>query len=220
MKKYFKVLKNSALFSNISENDLENILKCLSSKNKFYKKNDFIFSEEDSTNYAGIVISGSVCVIKEDFWGNRAILDKLEVGDLFGEAYALANMDSLPISVIATQDCEVVLINCKKILKTCSNACSFHTRLVNNLMKILASKNISLNQKIYHLVKRTTREKLISYLSEQAEKQKSNIFKIPFNRQELADYLSVDRSAMSHELSKLKNEGIIEFNKSEFRLKE
>lgn len=220
MKKYFKVLKNSALFSNISENDLENILKCLSSKNKFYKKNDFIFSEEDSTNYAGIVISGSVCVIKEDFWGNRAILDKLEVGDLFGEAYALADMDSLPISVIATQDCEVVLINCKKILKTCSNACSFHTRLVNNLMKILASKNISLNQKIYHLVKRTTREKLISYLSEQAEKQKSNIFKIPFNRQELADYLSVDRSAMSHELSKLKNEGIIEFNKSEFRLKE
>lgn len=220
MKKYFKVLKNSALFSNISENDLENILKCLSSKNKFYKKNDFIFSEEDSTNYAGIVISGSVCVIKEDFWGNRAILDKLEVGDLFGEAYALADMDSLPISVIATQDCEVVLINCKKILKTCSNACSFHTRLVNNLMKILASKNISLNQKIYHLVKRTTREKLISYLSEQAEKQKSNTFKIPFNRQELADYLSVDRSAMSHELSKLKNEGIIEFNKSEFRLKE
>lgn len=219
MKKYFEILIKCALFNDISIDDLGSVLKCLSAKDKFYKKNDFIFLEDDKADYVGIIISGSVCVIKEDFWGNRAILAKLEEGELFGETYALADADRLPVSVVATQDSEVVLIDCKKIIKVCSNSCSFHTQLINNLLKILATKNIALNQKIYHIVKRTTREKLISYLSEQAEKSKSNIFKIPFNRQELADYLSVERSAMSHELSKLRDEGIIEFNKNEFILK-
>lgn len=220
MEKYFKILKKCALFNNISTDDLESILKCLSAKDKFYKKNDFIFLEEDKANYAGIVISGSVCVIKEDFWGNRAILAKLEEGDLFAETYALADIDRLPISVIATQDSEVILIDCKKIIKICSNSCSFHAKLIDNIIKILANKNIALNQKIHHIVKRTTREKLISYLSEQAERTGGSTFKIPFNRQELADYLSVERSAMSNELCKLRDEGIIEFNKSEFKLKE
>jgi CRP-like cAMP-binding protein len=219
MKKYFEVLTNCALFNDATSEDLVSMLRCLSAKDKFYKKNDFIFLEEDKADYVGIVITGSVCVIKEDYWGNRAILAKLEPGELFGETYALADVDSLPISVLATQDCEVILIDCKKIIRTCSNCCSFHSKLIDNLLKIIAYKNITLNQKIYHLVKRTTKEKLISYLSEQAAKYKSNVFKIPFNRQELADYLSVERSAMSHELSKLKAEGIIEFNKNEFILK-
>ncbi len=220
MKKYFEVLRNCALFNDISSDDLESILKCLSYKDKFYKRNDFIFLEDDKANYAGIVISGSVCVIKEDFWGNRAILAKLEEGDLFGETYALSDIEKLPISVVAMQDSEVVLIDCKRILNVCSKACSFHTKLIDNIIRILANKNIALNQKINHIIKRTTREKLISYLSEQAERAKSNTFKIPFNRQELADYLSVDRSAMSNELCKLRDEGIIEFNKNEFKLKE
>lgn len=219
MKKYFEVLTNCALFNDTTSEDLVNMLRCLSAKDKFYKKNDFIFLEEDKAEYVGIVITGSVCVIKEDYWGNRAILEKLEPGELFGETYALADIDSLPISVIATQDCEVILIDCKKIIRTCSNCCSFHSKLIDNLLKIVAYKNLALNQKIHHLVQRTTREKLISYLSEQATKYKSNTFKIPFNRQELADYLSVERSAMSNELSKLRDEGIIEFNKNEFILK-
>ena len=220
MKKYFEILEKCSLFNDISEDDIDNILKCLSFKDKFYKKNDFIFFEDNKANYAGIVISGSVCVIKEDFWGNRSILAKLEEGDLFGETYALSDVEKLPISVVAMQDCEVILIDCKKILSGCSNSCSFHTKLINNLIRILANKNIALNQKIHHIIKRTTREKLISYLSEQAERVKSNVFTIPFNRQELADYLSVERSAMSNELCKLRDEGIIEFNKNEFKLKE
>lgn len=220
MKRYFDILKKCALFKEASNDDIGSMLRCLSAKDKSYKKNDFIFLEDDKADYVGIVISGSVCVIKEDFWGNRAILAKLEAGELFGETYALADAERLPVSVIATQDSEVILIDCKKIIRVCTNSCSFHAQLIRNLLKIVANKNIALNQKIYHIVKRTTRDKLISYLSEQAEKYKSNTFKIPFNRQELADYLSVERSAMSHELSKLRDEGIIEFYKNEFILKE
>lgn len=218
MKKYFEVLRKCELFNDASADDLENMLRCLSAKDKFYSKNDFIFLEEDKADYIGIVISGTVCVIKEDYWGNRAILAKLDEGELFGETYALADTDKLPVSVIATQDCEIIFLDCKKILRLCSNSCSFHTKLINNLLKIIANKNIALNQKIYHLVKRSTREKLISYLSEQAEKNHSNTFSIIFNRQELADYLSVERSAMSNELSKLRDEGIIEYSKNEFKL--
>ncbi len=220
MKKYLEVLERCSLFYNISQNDLNSVLHCLSAKDKFYKKNDFIFSEEDTPVYAGIIISGSVCVVKEDFWGNRAILAKLGEGELFGEVFSCAEVESFPVSVVATEDTEIILIDCRKVTTTCSTACVFHTQLINNLIKILANKNIMMNQKIQHIVKRTTREKLLSYLSEQAVRFKSDVFTIPFNRQELADYLSVDRSAMSKELSKMKDEGIIEFNKNEFVLKE
>ncbi len=219
MKNNLEVLKKCPLFDKIAENDMDNMLSCLSAKNKHYKKNDFIFSEEDKPTYVGIIISGSVCVVKEDFWGNRAILAKLGEGDLFGEAFSCAEVERLPVSVVATENTEVILIDYKKIITTCSSTCVFHTRLINNMIKILANKNIMMTQKIQHIVKRTTREKLLSYLSEQAIKCKSNEFKIPFNRQELADYLSVDRSAMSNELCKMRDEGVIEFNKNEFKIK-
>lgn len=218
MKNYLEVLKKCPLFADIDENEIDNMLDCLSAIDKTYKKNDFIFTEEDKPIYIGIILSGSVYVVKEDFWGNRAILAKLGEGDLFGEAFSCAEVDRLPVSVVATENTEVILIDYKKIIDTFST-CVFHYRLINNMIKILANKNIMMTQKIHHIVKRTTREKLLSYLSEQAIKCKSDKFKIPFNRQELADYLSVDRSAMSNELSKMRDEGIIEFSKNEFKIK-
>ena len=219
MKNYLEVLKNCALFDNINEKELEGLLKCLLAKHKTFKKNEFIFCEDDKPTYVGIVLSGSVCVVKEDFWGNRAILAKLGEADLFGEAFSCAEVERLPVSVVASENTQVLLIDYKRIITTCSSACAFHSNLINNMIKILAIKNIRMTQKIHHIVKRTTREKLLSYLSEQALIYKSDRFKIPFNRQELADYLSVDRSAMSNELSKLRDEGIIEFNKNEFKIK-
>ncbi len=219
MKNNFEVLKKCALFEHIAEAEISGLLKCLSAKEKKYKKNDFIFSEEDTPTYVGIILSGSVCIVKEDFWGNRAILTKLGVGDLFGEAFSCAGVKKLPVSVIASDDAEVLLVDYKKIITTCSTACVFHTRLISNMIKILANKNIMMTQKIQHIVKRTTREKLLSFLSEQALKSKSNTFTIQFNRQELADYLSVDRSAMSNELCKMRDEGILNFNKNNFELK-
>ena len=220
MKSIIPKLKKSQLFDRMNDEEIEHCLKCSKSSIVSYKKDEIIFFEEDTPKKLFILIEGSVSICNDSLSGKRNIITTINhEGDLFGETYALSDTDRLPISVIAMQDCEVILIDCKKIIKTCSNSCSFHAKLIDNIIKILANKNIALNQKIHHIVKRTTREKLISYLSEQAERVKSNVFKIPFNRQELADYLSVERSAMSNELCKLRDEGIIEFNKNEFRLK-
>ncbi|OPZ86615.1 MAG: Nitrogen fixation regulation protein FixK [Firmicutes bacterium ADurb.Bin419] len=218
MKKNLKILKTSPLFSDIDEKDLLTMLNCLSARKAVFTKDSYIFTAEGIVNDVGIVLSGSVNIIKEDFWGNRAILAKTQSGELFGEAFSFAGAKRLPVSVVAAEKTEVLFVDFKKITTTCSSSCNFHTQLISNILKILAQKNIMLTQKLEHIVKRTTREKLLSYLSEQAIKHASNNFTIPFNRQELADYLSVDRSAMSNELSKLRDEGILEFSKNNFKL--
>ena len=218
MKKYLNILCASPLFAGINETDLDYMLKCLSARKSAYTKDEYILSTGDAITDVGIVLSGSVNIIKEDFWGNRAILAKVQPGEMFGEAFAFANIQKLPVSAVATEKSEILFVDFGKIATTCSSACLFHTQLIQNILKILANKNIMLTQKLEHIVKRTTREKLLSYLSEQAIKSGSNTFSIPFNRQELADYLSVDRSAMSNELCKLRDEGILEFYKNHFKL--
>lgn len=220
MKNYISVLQICTLFKNLSLDEIDKLLSCLGTKQKTYEKNSFILNTDDNVNDVGIVLSGSVQIIKEDFWGNRAILTNLEAGDLFAETFSCLQTEKLPISVVAGQKSEVLFVNYKKVTTTCSNACKFHNQLIQNMIQILAQKNILLTQKMEHLMKRSTREKLLSYLSTHALKNNSNTFDIPFNRQELADYLSVDRSAMSNELSKMQNEGILKFNKNHFELKE
>ncbi|NLL04690.1 MAG: Crp/Fnr family transcriptional regulator [Clostridiaceae bacterium] len=218
MKNYFNVLSNSPLFAGIAETDLSSLLNCLSAKSATYAKDEYILSADNIIKDVGIVLSGSVNIIKEDFWGNRAILAKIHPGEMFGEAFAFSNVQKLPVSVVTCERSEILFVDFRKITNTCSSACVFHTALIANILKILAYKNIMLTQKLEHIVKRTTREKLLSYLSEQAIKHGTNSFYIPFNRQELADYLSVDRSAMSNELCKLRDERIIEFSKNHFIL--
>ena len=166
----------------------------------------------------GMVLDGSVLVFSDDFWGNRTILAHVERGGLFGEAFSFARVESLPVSVTAAEKTEVLFINCERIITVCPSACEFHNRLVRNMLKILAEKNMTLTQKIGHMGKRTTREKILSYLSEQAKKAGGESFTIPLNRQEMADYLAVDRSAMSKELGRLKEEGQISFHKNQFQL--
>jgi CRP-like cAMP-binding protein len=166
----------------------------------------------------GIVLSGSAFVLQEDYWGNRNILSNIGVGGIFGESFSCAEAAALPVSVIAKEDSVILLINVKKILTICSTACAFHTSLIMNLMRILANKNRYLTRKIEHITKKTTREKVLSFLSECAVQGGKNTFEIEFNRQELADYLSVERSALSAVLSKMKEEGIIDYYKNTFRL--
>ena len=218
MKKDIDILITSPLFTGIDDIDLSSMLNCLSAKKAAFTKDTYILSAGNTATDVGIVLSGSVNIIKEDFWGNRAILAKMQSGEMFGEAFAFARLQKLPVSVVAAEKSEVLFVDFKKITSTCSSSCLFHTQLIQNILKILAQKNIMLTQKLEHIVKRTTREKLLSYMSEQAIKSGTNSFIIPFNRQELADYLSVDRSAMSNELSKLRDEGILEFSKNHFIL--
>ncbi|MDD3350550.1 MAG: Crp/Fnr family transcriptional regulator [Eubacteriales bacterium] len=207
-----------ALFQNVEDKELEALLSCLDAKKVSYRKNQMIYQEEDKITKVGILLSGKIHIVKDDLWGNRTILAGLLTGDMFGEAFSCAGEEKIPANVIAVEDTEVLMIDYKRILTTCSASCSFHTQLIKNMLTILGKKNLQLTQKVEHLTKRTTKDKVLSYLSSEAKRQGKNSFDIPFNRQELADYLAVDRSAMSNELSKMKEEGILTFERSHFEL--
>jgi CRP-like cAMP-binding protein len=163
-------------------------------------------------------LSGQVQIVLEDFYGNRSILAQIGKGNLFGESFAFAENESLPVFVIAAAESKLLFLDCRRLASPCANSCAYHRQLIQNMLKILALKNISLTQKIELVSKKTIREKLLAYLSAEAQKAGKSSFSIPFDRQGLADYLSVDRSAMSAVLSKLRNEGIINFNKNKFEL--
>jgi CRP-like cAMP-binding protein len=172
----------------------------------------------DHIHSVGIVLSGQVQVCQEDYYGNKSIFGNSGPGQLFGESFACAESKSLPVSVITTAESDLLFIDCRRLSAPCSHACAFHGRLIQNMLGIIALKNIALTQKIEITSKRTTREKLISYLSAVARQAGGGRFSIPFNRQELADFLSVDRSAMSAELSKLRDDGVLRFHKNQFEL--
>lgn len=214
----FSALDNCPLFADVSAFEIGAMLKCLGATEKKYKKNEYIWNAEDSVSQVGVVMEGSVNIIKEDFWGNRSILARATEGELFGEAFACGEIERLPLSVVATEDCRVIFFDYGKIITVCDKGCEFHRKLTDNMLKVLAGKNVMLTAKMEHMSKRTTREKLLSYLSQQAIARGKQTFEIPFNRQELADYLSVDRSAMSMALSKLKEEGLIDYTKNKFTL--
>ena len=166
----------------------------------------------------GLVLSGSTLVIQEDLWGHRNILSKCNTGDFFGEPYAATPGAILNISVVAEEDCEILLLNVKRLLTSCPTVCDHHQKLIRNLVRVLANKILLFNDKITHVSKRTTREKLLSYLSAESIRQSSLSFDIPFDRQQLADFLCVERAAMSAELSKLQKEGLLVTKRNHFEL--
>ncbi len=218
MENKYIILKKCSLFDTIDENQIKSMLSCLVASENSFEKNEFIYQTGDRVSKIGIILSGSINIIKEDFWGNRSIISHISIGDLFGESFSFSGNNKITMDVLSNEKTEVLFIDYGKIITTCSSACEFHTTLIRNMLKILANKNVTLTGKMEHLTKRTTKEKLLSYLSEQSIKYESNSFTIPFNRQELADYLSVERSAMSNELSKMRNEGLISYNKNNFIL--
>ena len=211
-------LKKSVLFCGIETREIEAMLNCLSAVKRTYEKGEFVWRNGDHVTSMGLVLTGSVHVIEEDFWGNRTILSECSESQIFGDAYACMPSVELGVSVVAAGKSEILFLDVQKVITVCTSACEFHTRLIRNLLSVLADKNLMLTQKIKHMAKRSTREKLLSYLSEESLKQKNSRFEIPFNRQQLADYLCVDRSAMSGELCKLKKEGVLDFKKNSFHL--
>ncbi len=218
LKKYLEILKKCPLFDDINGDDLLRMLNCLGAKVEFFDKKYTVMSEGNSAKYIGIVLSGSVHITQTDYYGNRSILSTIEQGEVFAEAFACADLETIPVTVVADEACEIMLIEAGHILHTCSNNCGFHQKLIFNLMRDLAKKTIMFHQKVEITSKRSTREKLMSYLALQAKKEGKSSFDIPFDRQELADYLGVERSGLSLEISKLRAEGIIESNKNHFKL--
>ena len=218
MQKYNDVLHRCSLFQQIDNDNLHTMLNCLGAKREFFDKKYTILAEGSPAKHIGIVLSGSAQIVQIDYYGNRSIVAGIEPGELFAEAFACAEVPAVPVSIIANEPCEVMLIDCGHILHTCQNNCGFHQQLIFNLMKGLATKNILFHQKIGITAKRSTREKLMEYLMLQANKAGSHSFDIPFDRQELADYLEVDRSGLSAEISKLRQEGVLISNRKHFEL--
>ena len=218
LKKYLEILKKCPLFSGIKEEHLLKMLSCLDAKVAFFDKKYTIFSEGSPARYIGIVLSGSAQIVQLDYYGNRSILSDITPSQVFAEAFACAEVRAIPVSVIADEPCEVMFIDASHILHTCHNSCGHHQQLIFNLMKDLATKTILFHQRIEITSKRTTREKLLTYLALQAKRAGSPRFDVPFDRQELADYLEVDRSGLSAEISKLRREGVLECHKNHFEL--
>lgn len=219
MEKYFFILSQCPLFDGIEQKDLKAMLECLGAKFVSVSKGNPVFLEGEPAQLVGIVLSGGMQVAQDDYYGNRSVLSMLQPGDSFGEAFSCAGLDSMPVSVFAAKNSDVLLLNCRRILTLCSHTCHFHSLLIQNILQGLAQKNIAFTQKVRYMSQKTTKEKLMAYLLDQAKQQGRAEFVIPFDRQALADYLGVERSAMSAELGKLKKAGLLDTKGSWFCLK-
>ena len=217
MKQYFDVLRKCLLFRGITDTELSAMLPCLGARIARFDKGDFIMTEGEEARYVGIVLSGLVHIIREDYFGNKSIIEGVGPSGLFGESFACAGVLSTPVSVIAAESAQVMLIDCLKIICSCSSACEFHQRIIYNLLKVVAEKNLAFHQKIEITSKRSTREKLLAYLLLQAKRSGTDSIEIPYNRQELADYLGVERSGLSTEIGKLCKQGVITADRKQFR---
>ena len=218
MKEFIPVLKRTKLFSGVGDDDISTMLTCLGARLLTYKKGEHVLRQGEHLSDILVLAEGSLHIQRDDYWGNRSILGHIGVGEIFGEAYVAPESGTLLNDVIAVEDSAVFFFDVKRVISTCSSACRFHTMVVQNLFFAISEKNRGLVQKLDYMSRRTTREKLLSYLSEEAKKQNSASITLPFNRQQLADYLSVDRSAMSNELCKMRDEGLLELEKNRFRL--
>ncbi len=219
MKEFLSVLTSSQLFSGISEKELTAMLSCLDARKESFPKGDFVLRAGEVVDSIGLVLSGNALVIQEDIWGNRNILSKVGQGETFATAYACATGSVLQGAVIAQTPVTVMFLNVKRILNLCPLACNHHSRIIRNLLGELAEKNLRINEKLTHMGQRSTRAKIRSYLSAEAKSLGKYEFDIPFSRQQLADYLGVDRSGLSMELGKMRDEGLIDFRRNHFKLR-
>lgn len=220
MDNFFEILSHCPLFNGITTSDLTGMLKCLNAKSVEFSKGDSIFLEGDPAQFVGVVLDGAIQILQEDYYGNRSVLTILEPGELFAEVFSCAGLNAIPVSAIAIKKSTVLLLNCQQMFTVCENACRFHSQLLQNLLKVMAMKNLAMTQKIRYMSQKTTKDKLTAFLLDQAKQNDSSEFVIPYDRQALADYLGVERSAMSVELSKLKKNGQIDTKGSWFRLLE
>lgn len=218
MRKYLDVIKSSRLFRDIDDGEIEAMLACLSVSSREYAKNEFILRAGERSSSFGLVLAGAVHIIKEDFLGNRNIIAEATPGEIFAESYACVPGAPLGVSAAAAERSEVMFMDVSRVLTVCGSACAFHARLMRNLLAVLAEKNLQFSEKLTYMTQRSTRQKLLAYLSAESLRRGAREFEIPFNRQQLADYLSVDRSALSGELSKLRGEGLLDYRKNKFTL--
>lgn len=208
----------SPLFDGITATDMKAMMHCISYRIVQFPKGKIIAFEGENLKHIGIVLSGSVDMVKEDLWGNKTMLVRIGKDQLFGETFACGDDDLSVVTFIASENTSVMFMPFSRVMHSCTMSCEFHHRLTENMVRLIANKNRDLIQKIEVVSKRTIREKLLSYLSIQGNLQGTRYFEIPLGRVELAEYLCTDRSALTRELVKMKNEGLIDYDKNCFRI--
>ena len=211
---------NAPLFENITPEERKSMLGCIGYHVASFRKGDIIAFEEENIRNVGIVLSGFVDMIKEDVWGNKVLVSRMGKDEIFGESFAWGKNKLSAVTFTVSEDADVMLIPLDRVMHSCTNTCVCHRQLVENMVHIIADKNRDLLRKIEVISKRTIREKLLAYLSSQAQSQNSRYFEIPLGRTELADYLCVDRSALTRELVKMRDDGLIDYDKNCFRILE
>jgi CRP-like cAMP-binding protein len=213
------ILSKTDLFREMTDMDIKNILGCLGSRKHFYEKGQYIFMEGDKNHKVGIILSGKVQIIKETKNGDLILINQLESKGIFGLSHVCAQVERLPISIFAVEYSEILFIELNQLVQTCHNACQFHTEMIKNALWILAQNNLLLDKKMYYLSHKTIKERILSYLQDQEYNFDSSEFNIPYNREQLADFLCVDRSSLSRELGNMKRENLIDYKKNWFKIK-
>lgn len=206
------------LFAGISSEDLLSVFQCLGSFIKTYKKGEYILLSEDNVKCVGVILEGTVKMIKEDLWGNKTILAVMEQKELFGELFACGNTIAATVTFVAGRDTRVLYLPFDRVMHSCRKSCLFHHRLIENMVTLIADKSVQLMEKLEIVTKKTLREKILCFLDHQARKHNSRYFTIAMGRVELSEYLCADRSALTRELNLMKSEGIIDFDKNTFKI--
>ena len=220
MEKYYTQIKNSPIFFGLSEEELKQMLECFNGRIKTYEDGDMIIRQGDVIKNIYLVLSGVVNIEKDSYWGRRIIVSQLGANDNIALAFVASKNVESTVDAVSVGKTKLLVLSYEKCTTMCQNVCTKHRMLINNLFEILSKENIDLLQKIENISQKTIREKLLTYFSNEAKKNRSNIFEIQFKRQDLADYLNIDRSAMSFELSKMQKDGLIKFEKNKFMLKQ
>jgi len=208
----------SPLFAGIADSDMEGMLGCIGYHVKTYQKGEVIAFEEETINHVGVVLEGSVDMLKEDVWGNRTMLVRTYPQDIFGETFACGEDSLSVVTFAAAENCRVLFLSFCRVMHTCTHACQFHQTLIENMVRLIARKNRELMRKVEVVSKKTLREKILAYLSIQSQAQGSRRFEIPLGRVEWAEYLNADRSALTRELAKMKDEGLIDYQRNSFEI--
>ena len=218
MEKYYNQIKNSPVFFGLSEEELKNMLECFNARIKTFEDGEFIIRQGEMVKNIYLVLDGAVNIEKDTYWGRRIIVTKLGINENIALAFVASKNIESSIDAVSVGNTKLLILSYEKCTTMCQNVCTKHRLLINNLFEILSKENIELLQKIENISQKTIREKLLTYFSNEAKRNKSNIFEIPYNRQDLADYLNIDRSAMSFELSKMQKDGLIKTEKNKFCL--
>ncbi len=209
---------HSPLFDGIESHDRKAMLGCTGYHISTFRRGDIVAFEEENIKHVGIVLSGAVDMVKEDLWGNRTMLVRTRKGDVFGETFACGSDNLSVVTFTVSEDATILFMPFDRVMHNCTMACQFHLKLIENMVRVIANKNRDLMRKVEVVSKRTIREKLLAYLSIQSQVQQSRYFEIPLGRVELAEYLCVDRSALTRELAKMKDDGLIDYDRNNFRM--